>query len=639
MKLGFTPFAKKEEVFIIGKQEYETYNLEEWGKNFKLGTAGYRDLLDPEDLFSSEVPFNAVTMAVLAYSRAQVATKHKLKKFHIGGEVRPHTQKFINLFSRIYAAQNMEVHLRKSAKTTPIWLSSFGVFYYGLDGGENFTASHSPSFKGGWKPMNNKGMQLLDMATEITLEVQKTLQIIKNGKLEINLASSDSNLIKHDFEPISAYTYLIKKLISEQNINKISAAFEKGFKLGISTEGGSMGAATRQIFDEFNFFEHKGVKIFHEEENSEYHGIGVLDGINYGVDPGKWQVYKYVGAQNLLRNNEVDLFFIWDPDGDRFNIVTSAPASIKNAAENAGLEIENLDNNRILVYFKPNQIYFMLTEFRIKNTENTQKPWIAAITYPTSRSITEVAEKAGSKYNLQIKTLKVPVGFKHFGNMTIQIENAIRQNKTATFTDVMEKTHNLGKNPGILIMAEESGGAATGTSESILNYDKSDFSIALKEKDGMQVGILVLSLAVELYDKGKSFAEHYIELMEKYDIKYKYYERQDIMLYDESLRGEERKSALEKGNLLKNKIVNFFKSLTDISLKEANEKLNHASKGEFNLKIKNAFWAGDGTVLEFEDYWFEIRASGTDAVLRYYMEGKNRENLHKLNTILTKLDI
>ena len=30
-----------------------------------------------------------------------------------------------------------------------------------------------------------------------------------------------------------------------------------------------------------------------------------------------------------------------------------------------------------------------------------------------------------------------------------------------------------------------------------------------------------------------------------------------------------------------------------------------------------------GTLLELEDQWFELRASGTDAVLRYYMEGED----------------
>ena len=41
--------------------------------------------------------------------------------------------------------------------------------------------------------------------------------------------------------------------------------------------------------------------------------------------------------------------------------------------------------------------------------------------------------------------------------------------------------------------------------------------------------------------------------------------------------------------------------------------------------IERCFHAGDGTLIEMDGLWFELRASGTDAVLRYYMEGRQRE--------------
>jgi phosphomannomutase len=47
--------------------------------------------------------------------------------------------------------------------------------------------------------------------------------------------------------------------------------------------------------------------------------------------------------------------------------------------------------------------------------------------------------------------------------------------------------------------------------------------------------------------------------------------------------------------------------------------------------VKRAFWAGDGTYLDFGDCWFELRASGTDAVLRFYIEGKEKERLDAVN--------
>ena len=78
-----------------------------------------------------------------------------------------------DLAARIYAAHGLEVHLRPADEpTTPIWLSSFGVFFDELDGGENFTASHSQSYKGGWKPMTAAGGQLLEMASLIADRVR-----------------------------------------------------------------------------------------------------------------------------------------------------------------------------------------------------------------------------------------------------------------------------------------------------------------------------------------------------------------------------------------------------------------------------------------------------------------------------------
>ena len=66
------------------------------------------------------------------------------------------------------------MHLRPAGeRTTPIWLSSFGVFFDELDGGENFTASHSQSYKGGWKPMDAGGGQLLEMAGQIADRVRE----------------------------------------------------------------------------------------------------------------------------------------------------------------------------------------------------------------------------------------------------------------------------------------------------------------------------------------------------------------------------------------------------------------------------------------------------------------------------------
>ena len=55
--------------------------------------------------------------------------------------------------------------------------------------------------------------------------------------------------------------------------------------------------------------------------------------------------------------------------------------------------------------------------------------------------------------------------------------------------------------------------------------------------------------------------------------------------------------------------------------------------------LKRAMWAGDGTLMEFEGMWWEIRASGTDAVLRYYIEGRHRESIRVINRAFRDMKI
>ena len=131
-----------------------------------------------------------------------------------------------------------------------------------------------------------------------------------------------------------------------------------------------MAKTTKPIFRRLNVEE--CIRFLHEQEDPNYHGIGIIDGVNYGVDPGKWQVYKHIGAQEVLRKSELsNVFFIWDPDGDRFNIVTTAPSVVGESAASYGLEVDEFTPDRVLVYFKPNQIYFMLVLARIEQLAAT----------------------------------------------------------------------------------------------------------------------------------------------------------------------------------------------------------------------------------------------------------------------------
>nr|MEE4266428.1 hypothetical protein [Candidatus Krumholzibacteria bacterium] len=643
----FTPFAKRQEEFLIDADLVAKAGLAGWAAQFKLGTAGYRDLLDPDQLFNTEVPLNGLSLSLILTARAELARENGLKKLHVGGEVRPHTQEFIDLAARLYAAQGIEVHLRPlSERTTPIWLSSFGVFYEELDGGENFTASHSQSYKGGWKPMTAGGGQLMEMAGQIADRVRDLVERAQTRGLTITLAPANSPLIVRDFDPVEAYVDVLRKVVPASLLDEIPVAAAQGFRAAFCTEGGSMGPTGRRVFDHLGILVGDEGPVFftHESESSNYHGIGIVDGVNHGVDPGKWQVYKHVGAQDLLRDGECHVFFIWDPDGDRFNMVTTAPASLARTAVAAGLEVDPLDDERCLVFFKPNQIYFMLTALKIASLQEAGElgdyNWIVASTYPTSMSIGEVATTFNARFGGALATYRVPVGFKYFAELVTDLEDQIAAGTNPTSaTDVTGVKTTFGARPRLLMMAEESGGAAMGPSEPMTSRHGLRTSLAAKEKDAMQIGVMSLCLAARLHQTGGSFAGYYLELLEKYETRYRFYERLDVTLFDESLKGAERDAAKAAGNARKEATVAFFASLEGQSPAEVEAILRgKMTDGSLLPPIQRVFHAGDGTFIEFENQWFELRASGTDAVLRYYMEGRDREVVEGLNAAFVAME-
>ncbi|MHB8077958.1 MAG: phosphohexomutase domain-containing protein [Candidatus Krumholzibacteriia bacterium] len=659
----FTPGADRAEVIAVTPALAARARLTAWAAEFRLGTAGWRDLLDPDDPHSLDVPFNSLTLALVLEARAQLALEEGLDALHVGGEVRPHTPAFIDLAARIYAGHGIAVHLRPSTEpTTPIWLSSFGVFREELAGGENFTASHSQNYKGGWKPMDDGGGQLLELADAIADRVRALAARAAAEGLEVRLAPAADPLIRRDFDPVDDYVAALHGLLPPALLDGVRAAAAAGFRAAFGCEGGSMGATARRVFAGLGLAvapspagvtggldagDPAGPVFFtHFAERSDYYGIGTLDGVNHGVDPGKPQVYKHVGAQRLLRDGRAQVFFLWDPDGDRFNMVTTAPSGLAAPAAAAGLEVDELDAGRCLVFFKPNQIYFMLTALRLESLREAgdlaAHDWIVATTWPTSRSIGELAEAFNRRHGTTLRTFRVPVGFKHFAAFVRDLEDQLADEDAGGIAtravDVTGAETVFGPRPRLLIMAEESGGAALGTGEWLASRHDGARSLAPKEKDGMQVGVLALALAARLHREGGSFARYYLELLDRYEITHRFYERRDVILADESLRGAEREVARAAGHAKKEATVAFFRALEALTPAAAEAALRaRLPHGAPLPAVRQVCWAGDGTLIEFDGQWFMLRASGTDAVLRYYMEGRQREAVSGLNAALAGL--
>src|SRR5688572_29109698 len=115
-RIDIDPHANEWQTIELSEAVVTAYSLDEWARQFSLGTAGYRDQLDPADYASPGVPFNVVTLSILGEAKARVFARKGTPKgqteIHIGGETRPHTQRFIAILARLYAAHEIRVHLR-----------------------------------------------------------------------------------------------------------------------------------------------------------------------------------------------------------------------------------------------------------------------------------------------------------------------------------------------------------------------------------------------------------------------------------------------------------------------------------------------------------------------------------------------
>jgi phosphomannomutase len=632
---------------VYTDQFFKENRLYRWVKEFKLGTAGYRDTIDMENFFSTDAPYNAHTIMIVAEAMARIYERRGYTSVHLGGEVRRYTSQIIDLVSRIFASHGVTVHLNADMATTPIWATSFGVFYNEMDGGANITASHSQNFKQGFKPVDDQGMQLLDMADMIRDEVKKIGEEASAGRFILTLGPVNSLKITKDFHYIEAYAEYLKDIIPEEALRLILEAQDKGMKVGVSTVGGSMHENSLAIFQHFGVEAGPEgmIQYMHWEKRDDFHRVGEIDGENYGCDPTKPIIYRHIGLKEKLLSGEIHFGFIWDPDGDRYNTVTIAKAAIEKKAEESGLEVESFqEKGQCIVYFNPNQIYFLNTALKLEMMAKTGELFeydeVIGTTYPTSKSIGELARVFNERYapefakkGTEIRVFNTPVGFKYFGEMVEDLEKQIDREGEVILKDATGRKVSLGRKPRVLIMAEESGGAAMGSSNWQFSRSGKRKSLALKEKDGMQVAMMNLGIMSKLFLEGKSYAQEYIEKIDNYNIQYRYYSRIDKKLFEESLTGEAREKAKDIGNRAKNYMVETFKGFTEGKAPDAVRQTLQGLVGhEVSIpEIKRVFWAGDGTYIDFGSFWFELRASGTDAVLRFYIEGKDKEFLGRIN--------
>ncbi len=650
--------------FTLTRNLVEKLDLKKWFEGYKkeamVSTAGIRgpqNILYPHD---TRFPINTIGITLATLAKALVA-KEKYPENELiklaGSEVRYNSKTYLDIIARIQAALGIKTLVPTKRQTIPIWLASFLAFKLDLVGAEYITSSHGISVKNATKDLNNQGSQFLpNESLEFVNKIEEILDIAeKKGEYKIEFASSDDELIDEKTmerlnNGVDLYVeYLKSNVASDVILNKIKN-FDK--KIVIDAVGGAAYNTLSKILNKLGI--EKTFDWLNIEEDPFFHSIGkdVKNGAFYDWSLDITVVSKdkdgkpYFPVINSLKYDEKlagypvgTVCLVTDPDHDRLSVVQVEDASKKDEVIKAGVDVAELNDGRILCIFSANQAFLMIMDFWAKQLKesgefNKHERFIVKTT-ASSKSWDEWAKANG------IKVVNTPVGFKEIANTIKKVEFQLEQGvKNITVEDIFKNKVELGSSPRMIFGGEESGGMIIGSNDIIKSLN-GRMALAMREKSATEAIIaasgLVANLNVPLW-------KHLENVYDENKIKARFDVRDDIAYYNESEPDIEKlKAAKLSGEALRTKNDLFYLALAvgieegKITLQNVKEILKDTFKDNKALDFSNLLavkFVGDGTYLDFDDKFIEIRPSGTDAKTKAYAGGGDKALLAEWSKVL-----
>ena len=679
--LNLMDFSQDGEFSFVLKKEHlapydkdtnpEGLNLEDWFANYakeaKVSTAGIRgpqNILFPQD---TRFPINLVGIVLATLAKALVAKEKYADKRIIkvaGCEVRYNSQLFLDAIARIQAANGIETLVPVGKKTIPIWLASFLAFKLDLLGGEYITSSHGISVKNATKDLNSQGSQYLpEESMEFVDKIQKIFdEVNKNGSYEIRISAKDNPLINESVmksidDGVDLYVEYLKSGVAKD----VNLSLIKNFKSKIVIEnvGGSAYRTLSRVLKKLDI-EDKFV-WFNTEEDPFFHSIG-----KYDVTPkGEKAFYDYsVDATVLAKKADGTKFFpvidtlhydeklkqypigtvvlITDPDHDRLTITQTESSDRISELKSLGIDYIDFGDGRVLTVFTANQAFLMLMDFWAKQLK-VQGLWGNHPRFMIKTTASALSWDEWAKNN-GVKVVNVPVGFKEIANIMKKVELKLKNNPkdNVVVDDVFGNSIDLGINPRLLFGGEESGGMIMGTEE-LIKSQHGRCAVAMREKSATEAIVVASALVSKLAESGIYLSQYLKEVFSDNNIVGKFDTRVDIAYYNESEPDINKlKEAKIAGEALRTKNDMFYLSMAIakrqelISLDDIKAVLNdNFNKDGLSFdSLKSIKFVGDGTYLEFDDKYIEIRPSGTDAKTKAYGGGLDKSEIEKYATVL-----
>lgn len=668
----FSFVLKKEHLAPYDKDTNpEGLNLEDWFANYakeaKVSTAGIRgpqNILFPQD---TRFPINLVGIVLATLAKALVAKEKYADKRIIkvaGCEVRYNSQLFLDAIARIQAANGIETLVPVGKKTIPIWLASFLAFKLDLLGGEYITSSHGISVKNATKDLNSQGSQYLpEESMEFVDKIQKIFdEVNKNGSYEIKISAKDNPLINESVmksidDGVDLYVEYLKSGVAKD----VNLSLIKNFKSKIVIEnvGGSAYRTLSRVLKKLDI-EDKFV-WFNTEEDPFFHSIG-----KYDVTPkGEKAFYDYsVDATVLAKKADGTKFFpvidtlhydeklkqypigtvvlITDPDHDRLTITQTESSDRIPELKSLGIDYIDFGDGRVLTVFTANQAFLMLMDFWAKQLK-VQGLWENHPRFMIKTTASALSWDEWAKNN-GVKVVNVPVGFKEIANIMKKVELKLKNNPkdNVVVDDVFGNSIDLGINPRLLFGGEESGGMIMGTEE-LIKSQHGRCAVAMREKSATEAIVVASALVSKLAESGIYLSQYLKEVFSDNNIIGKFDTRVDIAYYNESEPDINKlKEAKITGEALRTKNDMFYLSMAIakrqelVSLNDIKAVLNdNFNKDGLSFdNLKSIKFVGDGTYLEFDDKYIEIRPSGTDAKTKAYGGGLDKSEIEKYATVL-----
>lgn len=579
-----------------------------------------------------------VALIAQAYAQYFLSMPDGKRAAFVGFDARFLSADFGELFTRIFAGNGIRVVRDWRGEATPTPVTSFMSVYSHLDGGIQITASHNPPNHNGVKSSTSYGgVDTDDISDQIAGQLHS---LIEQGGA-IRMAALPSPLVEEvDAKGIYGSVYLAATF-PDGALDPLRKAVENGAGFLFDGLHGVGGTAMQRYLDLLlpGCDWRKSVQLLNAAPDSTIGGIEK-------PDPSDPNTLVASGAIAYLSSHpEVLVSVTADMDADRIGTAVLIPAEEVERARRFGLFVSAFDGGIHAVRFTPNQIFTLIAFDRLLTATGCGPAEVreklgdeggSRYHLLTSIASSVLTEQLARTYGLQFHL--TAVGFKNLGKLAWQIDRT-------------------GKGDVTLALMEESGGAQIGPFRPW--NDQGD--TIHRDKDTCALALALFNLAARMREQGRSVLDFYLEMAEQFG-SLAYFERLDAYLPDRATaedpqRGDEanavKAAVLERlialsepansGQLLE--LLGYHPSvaqsepaveLEEISLLvklEGEWKTIHPLAQRFRIpngELVEFYRAGpfphDGMRITVYDaagavrHWCLIRASGTEAILRVYME-------------------